>query len=64
MSCNDNAVIEIQHTQNIFDLQTPFVEILAGFFLLRTATQYNSGQQNRSLKLATAEKSELSYCLN
>jgi hypothetical protein len=56
MSCNDNAVIEIQHTQNIFDLQTPFVEILAGFFLCRTATQYNSGQQNRSLKLIAEEK--------
>jgi hypothetical protein len=32
LSCNDSVVIEIQHTQNIFDLQTPFVEILAEIF--------------------------------
>jgi hypothetical protein len=63
MSCNDNAVIEIQHTQNIFDLQTPFVEILAGFFLLQTAIQYNSGHKNSSSKLITAKQLNVSCCL-
>jgi len=32
LSCNDNAVIEIQHTQKYFDLQTHLVEILADIF--------------------------------
>ncbi|MGYP003399756779 len=33
LSCNDNAVIEIQHTQKYFDLQTHLVEFLADIFL-------------------------------
>jgi hypothetical protein len=32
LSCNDNAVIEIQHTQKKSDLQTHLVEFLADIF--------------------------------
>jgi len=52
VSCNDNAVIKIQHTQNIFDLQTPFVEILAGFSRLIAVALHKTGHQHTGKKWA------------
>jgi hypothetical protein len=63
LSCNDNAVIEIQHTQIIFDLQTPFVEILAGFVQLQTAKKYQMYNNRPSIKVSLFEKVIATHCL-